>query len=131
MNKTIKYADFWTRLLAHNIDLLPILMLFYAATWVIEPSRYDYLLLTSIYFGYYIIFESSKYRATPGKILTKIKIANSDYKKASLLKVVLRNISKFLSLLICFSGFVLIFFDGKRRALHDYIGGTLVLFDED
>ena len=27
--------------------------------------------------------------------------------------------------------FILIFFNPKRRGLHDYIGGTLVLFDED
>ncbi|WP_425390274.1 RDD family protein [Ekhidna sp.] len=131
MKETNRYADFWKRLLAHNIDLLPILFLFYVITIFFPSPEYDYLIVGSVYFGYYILFESSKLRATPGKLLIKIRIVNDDKSRSSIIQVTLRNLSKVLSLLICFGGFIMIFFDKKNRALHDYIGGTVVLFDEE
>lgn len=125
------YVGFWARLLAHNIDLLPILLLFYGASFLVPNSNYDYILIAGIYFLYHVGFESSSMQATPGKRWTKIKVTDSNGEHPSLINTVIRNIAKFVSLLIFFGGFIAIIFDQKRRALHDYIGGTLVLFDED
>ena len=126
-----KYAGFWPRLLAHNIDLLPILLLFYVVSFIIPNSDYDYLLISGIYFGYHIIFEASNMRATPGKKWAKIHVDSLKPDSYGLAQSLIRNISKVLSLLLFFGGFILIFFNNERRALHDYIGGTVVLFDED
>ena len=126
-----KYAGFWPRLLAHNIDLIPILILFYVASLAVPKSDYDYLLLSGIYFSYQILFEVSSLQGTPGKKWTKIKVSNNEAERVTLLQAIIRNFCKILSLLLFFSGFILIFFNSKRKALHDYIGGTLVLFDED
>lgn len=130
-NKQSNYAHFWTRLLAHNIDLIPILSLLYVATFIAPNEGYDIFMFGSIYFAYHIGFEVSKWHATPGKKWAKIKVQNSSLKKLRVDQVVLRNISKIISLVLFFGGFIMIIFDAKKRGLHDFIGGTIVLFDED
>ncbi|WP_462252528.1 RDD family protein [Ekhidna sp.] len=130
-NEEHRYAGFWTRLLAHNIDLLPILLLYYLASLLIPQSNYDYLFITGIYFGYNILFEISPLCATPGKRWVKIKVVSNSRKELNFIQAVVRNISKILSLILLFGGFIAIIFTEKKKALHDYIGGTLVLFDED
>ena len=131
MKGITKYAGFWPRLLAHNIDLLPILLLFYGMSFLISNSDYDYLIISGIYFGYYIFFEASGMQATPGKRWANIHVDSLKPDSSRFIQSLIRNISKVLSLLLFFGGFVLIFFNSERRALHDYIGGTVVLFDED
>lgn len=126
-----RYAGFWSRLLAHNIDLLPILLLYYLVSFIVPRSDYDYLFIAGIYFSYHILFELSPLQATPGKKWAKIKVVNNKGQRISIFQAVIRNISKILSLLLLFGGFIAILFNNKRKALHDYIGGTLVLFNED
>ncbi len=126
-----KYAGFWSRLLAHNIDLLPILLLYYLVSLIIPKSDYDYLFIAGIYFTYHIVFELSPMQATPGKKWAKLKVTNNSAQQLNILQAVVRNFCKIFSLLLFFSGFVAILFNSKRKALHDYMGGTLVLFDED
>lgn len=87
-------------------------------------------MIGGIYFGYHILFEWL-WQGSPGKKWTKIKVTNIQYGKLSFIQSVLRNLSKILSLIICFGGFVMIIFSQQKRGLHDFIGGTLVLFDED
>lgn len=70
-------------------------------------------------------------QATPGKKWAKVKVTNNEAGQVSILQAVIRNFCKIFSLLLVFSGFIAILFNSKRKALHDYIGGTLVLFDED
>ena len=131
MERISKYAGFWPRLLAHNIDLLPILVLFYGVSFIVPRSDYDYLIISAIYFGYHILFEASSMQATPGKKWTKIHVINAKNGSSNIIQSIIRNLSKILSLLLFFGGFIMIFFNTERRALHDYIGGTVVLFDED
>ena len=131
MKGITKYAGFWPRLLAHNIDLLPILLLFYGMSFLISNSDYDYLIISGIYFGYHILFEASNMQATPGKKWAKIHVDVLKPNSPRIMRALIRNFSKILSLLLFFGGFILIFFNSERRALHDYIGGTVVLFDED
>ena len=127
----MKYAGFWPRLLAHNIDLIPILVLSYLISFLIQSPQHDYLILSLVYFGYQILFEMSSMRATPGKKLTRIHVKVTRETDFPMFAIIGRNIGKIPSLVFFFGGFILIFFDSRRRGLHDYIGGTVVLFDED
>ena len=70
-------------------------------------------------------------QATPGKKWAKIKVTNDKGDPVNAYQAVIRNFCKILSLFLFFLGFVAILFNAKRKALHDYIGGTLVLFDEE
>lgn len=125
----MKYVGFSQRLLAHNIDLIPTLGLFYLESMVIPSVGYDWLLFGATYFLYNTLFELSRWQGTPGKKWTKIRV-EIEQKEYRELRIGLRNICKIFSLLLFFSGFIMIAFNIKRKALHDYIAGTLVLFNE-
>lgn len=124
------YAGFWPRLLAHNIDLLPILGFFYLST-LLPTDGFGIFVLGGLYVGYHSLFEMSRWQASPGKRWAKIKVAGRTTDKASPMRIVLRNTLKIVSLVLVFAGFIMIIFNVRRQALHDYISGTLVLFEED
>ena len=126
----IRYAGFWPRLLAHNIDLLPILGLFYVSTFL-PFEEFGIPILGAIYLGYHMLFELRTGGATPGKRLVKIKTVCIRPNSPKVLAITVRNVFKFVSLGLFFAGFIMIFFNPRRQALHDYIGGTVVLFEED
>ncbi|MEQ9402827.1 MAG: RDD family protein [Cyclobacteriaceae bacterium] len=125
-----RYAGFSQRLLAHNIDLIPILLLLYGSSFVIPKLGYDWLIFLSIYLSYHIGFELSVWRATPGKKWAKIHV-EPEKKEEQIIQPILRNLTKILSLILFFGGFILIIFSERKKALHDYLAGTVVLFDED
>ena len=129
MATSSKYVGFGTRLLAHNIDLLPIILLLYSITFFLPQSRHDWIMFVCLYVLYHMGFEVSKWHATPGKKLMKIYIDHVDDKKLMFWQILIRNLSKPLSLLLFFSGFIMIIFNQKRRSLHDFLAKTIVLFD--
>ena len=126
----IPYASFWQRLLAHNIDLLPVLGLYYLSS--LTPFEIsDFWLLGCIYVFYHTLFELSPWHATPGKRWIGLHVENLGSGAVEPARIVLRNCCKILSLILFFGGFVMIIFHPKNQGLHDYIGGTLVLFGEE
>lgn len=128
-DQQVRYAGFSQRLLAHNIDLIPILLLLYASTFVIPRVGYDWLIFLSIYLTYHIGFELSIWNATPGKKWARIHVETEKNEK-HIIRLILRNLTKILSLILFFGGFILIIFSDRKKALHDYLAGTVVLFDE-
>ncbi|MEP5611206.1 MAG: RDD family protein [Cyclobacteriaceae bacterium] len=125
----LRYAGFSQRLLAHNVDLLPILFLLYGYIFFFPKIGFDWLIFFIIYLAYNIGFELSRWQATPGKRWAKIHVQVDDGRQQPY-RIILRNFLKIFSLLIFFLGFVLIIFNSRRKGLHDYLAGTVVLFDE-
>lgn len=125
----IRYASFYQRLLAHNIDLVPILSLFYLIT-ALTNSEFDMVIMGTIYTFYNIAFELSGLKATPGKRWNKISV-ESDLSRPQVWGIILRNFLKPISLILFFSGFIMILFNPKRQGLHDYIAGTIILFNQE
>jgi len=76
---------------------------------------------------YYAIFESSKWQATLGKKLIKIKVTGMHGQRISFARATGRYFAKFLSSLIFFIGYLMIAFTKKKQALHDIIAETLVI----
>lgn len=130
VEKEVKYAGFHQRLLAHNIDLLPILGLLYGVSFLVPKVGLDWLVFLIVYLGYHTCFELSSWRATPGKKWAKIRVAG-DKDDQIVTKLLIRNIARLLSLILFFGGYIMIIFNARRKGLHDYLAGTVVLFDED
>jgi uncharacterized RDD family membrane protein YckC len=126
------YAGVYPRILAHNIDLVILLPMFYAIGYFVPGNGSLLLYCSLLYFFYYILFESISWRGTIGKKLLKIKI-DTDTNKGHIKfkQVILRNLLKILSAGLLLFGFVLIAFDKKKRGLHDRIAGTVVIFIEN
>lgn len=83
-----------------------------------------YLKAFAIYLGvrfvYYFCFEVM-YSRTPGKFQTQTKVVNKDGKKPSIFQLLIRSISRFISI---FSGI-----SDDERAIHDTISNTFVVQD--
>lgn len=118
-------------MLAHNIDLVILLPFFYLIGHFENQNSLLIIYCTGLYIVFHALFEMTSWRGTPGKKLLKIRVLlESDSENLAFSQVVIRNASKILSALPFFAGFIMVFFDGKKRGLHDRMAGTVVIFAE-
>lgn len=131
MSTHFKYAGFYPRLLAHNIDLAIMLPFLYLFSYFIDNNYVLFLVCIVFYLLFNMAFELSVWRGTPGKKIQKIKIWCGESDSRMLQSIAIRNISKILAILPLFMGVLMLIFDKKRRALHDRLAGTAVIFEEN
>jgi uncharacterized RDD family membrane protein YckC len=65
--------------------------------------------------------------ATLGQVLFKLIVVDQDGLKLSFAKALLRSFGKMVSIIFCFTGFLLALFGGYNQALHDRLAKTYVL----
>lgn len=139
----IVYAGFWRRLLAYLIDyvlLMGVELALLSAVYVITPDTIQAIqgdrlqtlaevgpVMSAIAWAYYGILESSPARGTLGKIALGLYVGDMRGDPISFRRAVYRNWLKVFSWLTLGAGFVLAGFTPRKQALHDLIGGTLVL----
>jgi len=68
---------------------------------------------------------------TPGMRLMGIRVVDRNGTPPSLLRSLLRFVAFLLAIVPLFAGFLTVFVDRRRRALHDLIARTVVLHDDD
>lgn len=138
-----RYAGFWIRVGAKIIDSLILyavqLPLQIVSTMFVQPKSEKEALAVllpavivmflsmAIQFGYYIFFVG-KYGATPGKMVCKIKIVRSNGDPLSYGRATGRLFAEMLSGLILGIGYLMVAFDDEKRALHDRICDTRVIY---
>ena len=76
----------------------------------------------------YEIFFLEKFGATPGKMACSIKVVTAEGGKIGYGRATGRYFSYILSGFICYIGYIIVAFDGQKRALHDYICNTRVIY---
>lgn len=76
---------------------------------------------------YYALFESSNMQASPGKKIAGMMVSGFTGTRISFDRATLRHFCKMISAVICFIGFFMISFTGKKQGLHDIIAGCVVL----
>jgi uncharacterized RDD family membrane protein YckC len=140
----VKYAGFWKRLVAAWIDglilLIPaILLLTFSGAVAASNSTltsdekggvlvFLYLILDNImHLLYHAGMESSPAQATLGKRAVGILVTDLQGHRISFCRASGRHLSKFLSIFICYIGFLIAGSTKKKQALHDMITGTLVV----
>ena len=69
---------------------------------------------------------------TPGMRLVNIRVSpgRSD-RQLTAARALVRTVGLALAIIPCFLGFLPALFDSRRRALPDYLAGTVVLYDDD
>lgn len=77
--------------------------------------------------AYFSGMESSKYRATLGKIVMGIQVTDYDRAPITFARAMVRNLSKYLSAIILGIGYIMIIFDTNKQGLHDKIAETIVV----
>lgn len=83
-----------------------------------------WLLLPALY---YIIFESSRLQATPGKLLCRMRVTDLNGNRIDFLRATGRYLGKYLSFLILGIGFLMVAWTRRKQGLHDILAGTYVI----
>jgi len=142
---TVQYAGFWLRLMAYIVDWLVLtvlgvilitglsLLLTYlgndlgneSAVMMLQGMAKVITLIMALI--YYAAMESSSKQATLGKLALGIKVTDLKGERISFLKASVRFLSKILSVLLLFIGFIMIAFTQKKQGLHDMIAGAVVI----
>src|SRR5262245_42000141 len=144
------YGGFWIRFLALIIDsivlqiiCIPVVALLFGLGVIHHPTiiggqidETEILALTGAWFTLWPIFvvipwlydallTSSAWQGTVGKKLLSLKVIDEAGNRISFLRATGRHFAKYLSYFL-FIGFIMAAFTDRKRALHDFIAGTLV-----
>ena len=79
--------------------------------------------------GYFVLFWSAAGQ-TPGMRLMRLRVRRPDGKGLSALRAVVRAIGLALAIIPLFAGFLPALVDSRRRALPDYLAGTVAVYDD-
>ena len=86
------------------------------------------MMITSTIGLIYSVAFLSRFQATPGKLVMKLKVVLADGSKLGTGRIIARYFAESVSALILYIGYLIAFFDEpERRALHDRIAGTRVI----
>ncbi|MDB6110844.1 MAG: domain containing protein [Pedosphaera sp.] len=143
----LRYAGFWIRFAAVFVDGLimkavSVLMCLVAGFGLVgsftgtpASSSSDFSVLPFVLMGLQIIialgyeaFFIGKYGATLGKMACKIQVVVSDGSKVTYGRSIGRYFAKIISYVACLIGYIMAGFDDEKRALHDRICNTRVIF---
>ena len=142
----ILYAGFFVRLSAYIIDCIIVgiaLLIIKIPKFIIYMMNPEMFFLKPILFKFsifdiviyllgltYFVLMTYYCGGTLGKILFNLKVCKATYEKLSLFTIIYReSIGRYLSGLILFIGYIMIGVDSKKRALHDILSDTLVVYN--
>jgi uncharacterized RDD family membrane protein YckC len=134
-----RFAGFWWRVWAYLIDLLILSVAggiaggvigaaLERAGWSIIGIEVSVFVLAIIWnWLYFALFESSSWRATPGKRACGLIVTGKQGERISFGRAIGRDFAKILSGTILLIGYMMAGWTRQKQALHDMICGTLVL----
>ena len=132
----MKRASFAKRLAAYLIDVVILYNLteiIFIITAILAPPDIFIQLVLAVPFvllllcSYFILFWFFAHGATPGMMLTKIRVIQSNRSNILFGQSVMRYIGFILSTLPLFLGFIWVLFDKKNQGWHDKIAKTFVI----
>ena len=126
--KQIKIASLGKRFLAFIIDMIIISIIAGIISAFVPELTDEEMGGLAVFLGLciYFPFFTSIWQATPGKMAMKIKVVDTNLKKASFLIIVLRETFGKLLASFCF-GHLWLFFNKDRKEMWDYLARTLVV----
>jgi uncharacterized RDD family membrane protein YckC len=141
----LNYAGFWIRFGAYFLDGIILYVVnafikvacgFGVASFLIRvpPGESFGPLLIGLFFLQMVIamsyetFMVGKYGATLGKMACKLRVVTPEGSRVSYARALGRYFSKIVSSIICFIGFIMAGFDPEKRALHDRMCSTRVVY---
>jgi uncharacterized RDD family membrane protein YckC len=88
------------------------------------------LIMLAIGFVYYVLFEASKWQATPGKMALSLRVTDIDGRRLSIGRSAARNAIRLVNAvtgLIPFACYIVAAFSHRKQGLHDMLAKALVL----
>ncbi|MFA4861560.1 RDD family protein [Methanoregula sp.] len=134
----IGYAGFWRRFCATIPDLVVVGIAAILIKYTLETYRMPYPLLATLFLSgafYLLLYSpfwlSSRYQATPGKLLFKVMVVYDNGRRLPFTRALIRELGKYVSLLPFGLGFFLIGFTKKKQGIHDLLAMTVVVKRSD
>lgn len=149
----LRYAGFWIRFGAKIIDSLivavPVLVIYFLGAAMFGVSmitqqaggqpnfnaifaslglQLGVQLVGILIGGLYTVLFIYKCGATPGKMALGLRVVMDDGGRLSLGRSIGRYFAEMVSGLMCYIGYILVGFDGQKRALHDHMCSTRVVY---
>lgn len=140
------YAGFGSRLMAYVVDAAVVLAGFYLAFGLLtlfialvtlERPRFVHLedhvwLISFVVFAWlYLFYFNWIYGKTPGKALLGLRVVTKRGERLGALRAFLRAPAYLVSYACFCMGFLWIMISKERRAWHDYLVGSCVVYDWD
>ena len=97
------------------------------------PGMWEFIFVCSIIQTLYFVFFTGKFSATPGKMLLKIRIESIQGEKLGWGLAIARYLASIFTqftLSLYGLGYIIVCIDPKRRALHDWIAKTRVVYKD-
>jgi uncharacterized RDD family membrane protein YckC len=136
----VKYAGFWVRWVAFIVDGMIISIPINIIAFLLSISIPTFntpdgqtLVMSVINFAVILLYSSLMiyYKgATLGKMLVGIEVKSEDLRPLSITRIILREVSKIISTLIIFIGYIMAGFTEKKQALHDKIVCGVVVYKD-
>lgn len=138
----LRYAGFWIRFGAKFIDGIILWVVNFVTSMgtallagtqkspqvAITVLVLNVIIQMGVAIAYNAWFLSSKYQATPGKIACGLKVVTAEGGHVSAWRAAGRYFAEILSSLILMIGYIMAAFDDEKRALHDRICNTRVIY---
>ena len=124
----IVYGSFFRRYLASAFDGLVSIILFIKLGQLTNYEPFGFMIAFGLSLLYFVVFESTeKCRATPGKLLMGLRVVRENGDCLSAWIAIVRFVSKYIYVVILFTGYVMALWRSKNQALHDSICSTCVI----
>ncbi len=124
-------AGFWPRLMAHNIDLLVMLPIYYLVSLLVPSNQWMFLICIFITFLYEALSTISDWGGTVGKKVMNLSVLRSDGERLTLSRSLLRSLAKFLTIISLFVGYLVIILHKRKQGIHDMIADTQVILQSN
>ena len=130
------YSGFFRRFAAGLTDLAALLLVNGLIALVLSSLKsFDshtlIMTLTMLDFGlvwlYFAFFESSKLKASPGKLLLRLTVVDGDNRRIGFARASGRTFGKLVSGMLYGFGFIMPLWTKRKQALHDFMAGTFVV----
>ena len=141
MNENIQYPAFWKRCIAWLLDAVMVGIIIFLARLTIaaggqllqirlaggKTAILSLVIGASIAILYHAILESSVLQATPGKSILGLAVTDLKGRRISFKRALARHLSKYLSGLSLWVGYLICPFTKHKQCLHDMIAKCLVI----
>lgn len=98
--------------------------------WVILMLLFLFVFPFIVYWLYYALMESSKHRATVGKMALGIVVVNNSFERLTFGRATGRCLGRVVTSFTFYIGYLMAAFTERKQALHDLIASTYVVNKE-
>lgn len=146
---SVRYAGFWIRTGAKILDgifmtvvqmcfgFICTIFLFSSMMRSDLPNPAAYLMYQLILIGTGYVFQAAyntfftgRFGGSPGKLILGLRVITADGGRVGYLRALGRHFAEMVSGIILYVGYLMVISDEERRALHDRICGTRVIYKE-